>query len=280
MKNQKENGLVINLPITIKSVIDAEFTTYSKNNLEKIYFLVWKINKEKDYQLHIGNHAEFFGLKRGEITKILNSLRRLLLIFNSESYSAGYKSNTYQVYKIFKLTTSDYQVFYYPSQNNLPMWVQKYIADGGTIRSSKHTNWVKRVIKKMDKESSMAALKEEIVILKSQLLEKDLLITQLRESQIKQDTELKNPNLENVNKPSQLRIISNAEIPQILECKKLGKSFRLVYDENVAITDELLNYLSLNISKITNFYEYRDYNALIIGDYLKIKNAVALSLKV
>jgi len=281
LKNQKENGLVFNLPITIKSAIDAEFTTYSKNNLEKIYFLVWKINKERNYQLHIGNHAEFFGLKRGEITKILSSLKRLLIIYNSESYAAGYKSNTYQTLKPFKITPSDYQLFFYPSQSNLPMWVQKYIADGGTVRSAKHTNWVKPAQVKIVKETgSMAALQEEIEALKVQLEERDLLISQLEEklrlSNISVQDELKSQNEQVVVQDilvsfNRVKSLQNTSGNESIESIKLGKTLTLVFEPDVVITDDLLDYLTSNISKLTNFYTFNNYSALLIGDKLKIK---------
>ncbi|WP_316817310.1 hypothetical protein [Pedobacter nyackensis] len=144
----QHKNLIISIPKEIKNKIDAEFgKEYSKAGLEKIYFLYFKINKENNnYQVNSTNHTWFYGFKnRGELGQILHRLvNKIFILKISESYTIGYKSNTYSLMKPYDYKNENcYRINYYDGQVKFPMWVQKYVADGGIVKNRETTNWIK-----------------------------------------------------------------------------------------------------------------------------------------
>jgi hypothetical protein len=175
-QKQKNNNLIVSIPTYIKSMIDLHFADYSVKDREKIYFLIYKINNENEYQIHNGNHSWMLGLNTGEVSNILAKLQNLELIRKSKQYAAGVRSNEYKLvtpynYKLVDVAT----IHYYEGQCAMPIWVQKYVADGGIVKSLATTNYKKTAkpikVKSnlIEKDAEIESLKAEVAHLNSLL---------------------------------------------------------------------------------------------------------------
>jgi len=175
-QQEKENGLIVNIPLSIKKEIDSAFPDYTENQLNKIYFIVFKICKEGNYQVNVRNHSDMLAFNTGTMTDILSKLRTKLIITTDGDYSIGGFSNSYRLMKKYDCESEDnYKVFYYPSRMKLPIWVQQYIYDGYTVYSkeySKFRNQKKSEALTYDEQTKLIKrLQAEITSLRAQLLQ-------------------------------------------------------------------------------------------------------------
>lgn len=168
MENLK---LYINIPIAVKTKIDGIFQTLNQSQLNKIYFLVYKINKEVKAQINIKNYTYLFGWKHPQTSKVITELVNNLIIEKVDNYVVKQKSNAYSVVNKFKESTTDFRLKYNSDFDKLPIWVQRYCTDAGNAKSKEYTSFKKTV--KADRlnelETENEALKLEILELKAKL---------------------------------------------------------------------------------------------------------------
>lgn len=178
-KEKTENGLIINIPIQLKNLIKDSFTNYSEKQLNKIYFLIYKINSSGNYQIHIRNHSYMFGWKTGITSSIIQKLIKLEIIKLTSEYSVGATSNEYSMVQNYDgKSNNNCKIFYYDSQTDLPIWVQKYIADGYTVKAKEYSNYKRTasISKTVQVDNTIALnneLRAEIADLKRQLASKE-----------------------------------------------------------------------------------------------------------
>lgn len=176
LKNNNKNQ-IISIPREIKKAIDTAFgDTYSNTDLEKIYFLYFKINKENNnYQINTTNHTWMLGFKnRSELSKILDKMVSIPIIKKVDNYQVGIKSNSYALLKTYDYKNENcYRINYYQGQVKFPVWVQKYIADGGIVKNKNTTNYVKPTpeSKSTDDSKLVVELRAEIASLRAQLIQ-------------------------------------------------------------------------------------------------------------
>lgn len=145
MKNTIHTNLIFSIPTEMKTQIDYYFKDiFTAKNLEKIYFLVYKINKSGTYQLHKKNHSAMLSVKDGILTKMINGLLDLEIIKLVGNYFAGERSKCYQVnfqydYKLVQC----YTVKYFEGEAKFPIWVSRYIADGGVVKANEYSKYIK-----------------------------------------------------------------------------------------------------------------------------------------
>lgn len=169
---EKTNNLVIGIPNYIKNAIDSHFANdYSPKDIAKIYFIIHKINRSGQYQLNNRNHSWMLGFRTDELSNILVKLQNLKLITKIRSHSFSEKapqnntSSLFGMYTPFNYNDNNiYRLNYYEGQCAFPIWVQKYLSDGGVVKSSKHSNYKKAAkVEKVDpKDEEIAKLKGEI----------------------------------------------------------------------------------------------------------------------
>lgn len=169
-------NLIVSLPTQTKLTIDRLFQSeYSQIHLDKIYFLIHKINKEGQYQVNAKNHAWFFGMKCGEITAILHKLTNNNIIQLVGGYVKGKSSNKYALPTPYDIRTNNlHRINYYKGQVKFPTWVAKYVADGGIVKNSSTSNWIKA--QKQPKIKNTSVFNDTAI----KLAQKDLLIAELR----------------------------------------------------------------------------------------------------
>lgn len=168
--------LYINIPIDVKLKIDKLFNLKQKQ-LDKIYFLIWKINTEGIHQLNIHNYTRLLGWKTSQLINTLSTLVAEGLIFKAQNYLAGSRSNAYSLVNRFNISSTDYQLKYNSQFDDLPIWVQRYCSDGGTARGKsrrqsgviKEFSNFKKVVKKSTPNTEIEALKSEVERLKELL---------------------------------------------------------------------------------------------------------------
>lgn len=168
MENLK---LYINIPIDKKTRIDEIFKELNQKQLDKIYFLIWKINDETKLQINIKNYTTMFGWKHSQTTQVINELIKNVIIVKVGNYKVKEASTSYSLLKPFKITSTDFVLKYNSDFDKLPIWVQRYCTDAGTAKSKKYTSFKKglKVDRLKELEAENAALKEEILRLKAEL---------------------------------------------------------------------------------------------------------------
>ena len=165
----KNNSLIVSIPTYLKIKIDEAFqSTYSATDLSKIYFLVYKINKEGVYQVHIHNHAWMLSLRKDEPSNILSTLVTLGIIKLVSKHRAKEKSRSYQLNKAYDYKSTDcFRINYYEGQCKFPIWVSRYLADGGIVKAKEHSNYQKKAGD--SKDLLISSLQERIKHLEAQL---------------------------------------------------------------------------------------------------------------
>lgn len=141
----KNNNFILAIPTKIKEAIDKQFPSYTNTDLVKIYFLVYKINKETPYQVHSKNHVWMLSLKNGaELKYILEGLKTLKIIYEGTVARIGYTSNTYKIVSKYDYKhESCFRINYYEGQTKFPIWVRKYVSDGGLVKGEEFSNYKK-----------------------------------------------------------------------------------------------------------------------------------------
>jgi hypothetical protein len=174
-QTDSNKNLIVSLPIQTKLTIDRLFQSeYSQLHLDKIYFLIHKINKEGQYQINAKNHAWFFGLKCGEVTAILRRLTNNNIITLVGEYVQGKASNKYSLAQPFDIRTNNlHRINYYAGQVKFPTWVTKFVADGGVVKNGTTTNWVKDEKEVKEKKHSVSndskiLIEQQGIIIKEQ----------------------------------------------------------------------------------------------------------------
>ncbi|KLT66477.1 hypothetical protein [Pedobacter sp. BMA] len=139
--------LYLHIPNTVKITIDKVFSENTQEHRNKIYFLVWKINRETKIQINIRNYSNLLGINSGILTKILSSLRIALILDTDGKYCIGRVSNSYFLVKPYGKKCdkeSDFQLFYNSTNMDVPKWVKKYCTDKGIVKSKKYSDFGKR----------------------------------------------------------------------------------------------------------------------------------------
>ena len=160
--NNENKNLIISIPLKTKELIDKKFgKIYSPTDLNKIYFLVFKINKENNnYQINSRNHAYMLSLKNGgELSDILVGLTAIKVISKFSNYEVNKTSNAYSLCKPYHYKDSNiHRINYYVGQCTFPKWVSRYIADGGIVKSKLDSNYKTTIEVKEDKDAIIAEL--------------------------------------------------------------------------------------------------------------------------
>ena len=159
----KTGLLYINIPMNMKYNIDAAFPMKSEKELMKVYMLIHKINKEITYQVHIGNHADGLSLRRGDVSKILDTLEDLRIIKKVDGYKVGTKSKSFSMYHTFNYKSQTcFTKLYDTSLSDCPVWVARYIANRGIFVSNKKAVDEMTLIQSLEKtiKDQAAVIKE------------------------------------------------------------------------------------------------------------------------
>ena len=136
-KELKTNGLIISISKKLKTLIEDKFSSiYSENDLIKIYFLIYKINKEGIYQIKNSDHAWMLSMRKDEVSNILDTLTETGVIKLVTKHKSGERSRSFQLIHPFDYKSEDcFRINFYEGQSKFPIWVQKYIADGGIVKA-------------------------------------------------------------------------------------------------------------------------------------------------
>lgn len=170
MQINNESGLSINIPQTLKQQIDFEFQDLTATHLNKIYFLVHRINKETQYQVNITNHVYMFGFKNSQLTLILSRLSENLNIIKIvKQAKIGHNAHTYAMVQPFAQSATDFKLHYYPSSMKLPVWVQKFFADGYMAANEKKRLFQRSPAEKQPRAKKASSTDKEIEALKREI---------------------------------------------------------------------------------------------------------------
>ena len=170
MQINNESGLSINIPQTLKQQIDFEFQDLTATHLNKIYFLVHRINKETQYQVNITNHVYMFGFRNSQLTLILSRLsEKLNIIKIVKQAKIGHNAHTYAMVQSFAQSSTDFKLHYYPSSMKLPIWVQKFFADGYMAANEKLRNYERVPAEKKPRAKKASSTDKEVEALKREI---------------------------------------------------------------------------------------------------------------
>ncbi|WP_316736249.1 hypothetical protein [Pedobacter aquatilis] len=267
MENLKQQvrELYVHVPYKLKNQIDAAFAaTYTQNNINKIYFLVYKINLEGNLACNIRKLAGMLSLETRQVSQILSTLKTLLIINNDGLFFQGIKSTEYFMLPPAKYPNKtynkdlDYQMFYYLDNKSTPKWVQRYIEDYGNIKwktesnSSANKPQPKKVKTVLNIEIELKDLKKELQKLRD---ENQALRLQL---EIKAGETI-----------SAVETIEPVKI-DFIESLQLNKQYSIKNKDNIELKQSLLDYLKTNINTKTKFYRYENYQAYVSKDVISI----------
>ncbi len=146
MLNNSKIELYVHIPNHLKTKIDSIFFDFSQKQLNKIYFLVWKINSKESIQINIRNFSAMLAFNTGGLTAVLNKLRTNLIINTDADYCPKLKSNSYYLLKRYDTSynkPTDFQLFYNSANCDVPVWVQKYCTDAGVVKAAKYSSYIK-----------------------------------------------------------------------------------------------------------------------------------------
>lgn len=254
--NEQNDALYINIPKELKQQVDDAFaSSYSQLQLNKVYFLIWKINKEVKHQINIRNYAFMLSLNTADVTKILDKLKTMLIITTDGKYSIGKTSNSYSLLKPYVLdTTRDYQIFYQSGKCDMPKWVQRYCADAGVVKAKKHSSYDNKPQPKKFKSSINEVQELKALVLKLQQ-ENAELKARLDEQPSIGKKEVFDEPTSSIN---------------TLYSVNMQKQFKIELAPDVTCTNDFIQYLSSTITKSNLFYKKNNLGALLRGDSIKI----------
>ncbi|WP_158798113.1 hypothetical protein [Pedobacter sp. L105] len=173
----KQSGLTVNIPFIIKKQIDEAFSDFTRTDIPKIYFIVYKIASQLDKQVNNKDYTSMLGLTGGKFTRILSTLKQEMIIMGGTGASKGYTSNTYNIVREYDFNSSNnFQLHYYNSQRNLPIWVQKYLCDGYTVKNTSKSSFSKPA-KATNKPSAKQSMQIEIDALKAKIIDLEYQLT-------------------------------------------------------------------------------------------------------
>lgn len=172
-------NLYVHIPSTLKTKVDSLFNKQSSKTLEKIYFILYQINKEGKKTINQRFYNKLLAIGNGLTTAfILQTLKLNEVITLTSDYIEGKKS------KEFKLTTPynikydkqrDYQLYYTNPTTN-PIWVNKFLSKC----SPKELTEDKEIIAALRKQ--VEDLKATITLLQSESMVLAIPITKSSES--------------------------------------------------------------------------------------------------
>lgn len=156
---------VVKISIPKKYDLENMFPTYTWNSLNFVKFIIHQVNKSSTgYQIHMINHAYFFGVNSSVVKEIVDILITNNIIRKIGNYQAGVRSNCYLMVEKFYIEdkTNNNITEFNLGRGTTPKFIYRWVSDDYVVKSRKDSNYSeekkKEIVNKCNLENSDAQI--------------------------------------------------------------------------------------------------------------------------